>query len=301
MPSVVSSGATGTPRLSSAMIAASTVTAMRTIPRETPSAGLMEGWRAAYSVRATTAMRERPSAHTSTNRRSNVPESQRPRRPGRASSGRISINPPIRTAQPIGTPSDGGGVLSGRSPPGPLNQRAAASRTRRATPGPPAASANRKTGMPTSGGAAMSFPASLVIGRGISFFAPMSSKPTKALETFPNPKPERDYVIRFDCPEFTCLCPKTGQPDFATIRIEYVPDKLCVELKSWKVYLWSYRDEGAFHEAVTNRILDDLVAAVSPRRLRVEGEFNIRGGITTTIIATHEGPVRTHEVTQLDP
>jgi 7-cyano-7-deazaguanine reductase len=106
----------------------------------------------------------------------------------------------------------------------------------------------------------------------------MTTRPTKTLETFPNPNPERDYVIRFDCPEFTCLCPKTGQPDFATIRIEYVPDKLCVELKSWKLYLWSFRDEGAFHEAVTNRILADLVAAIAPRRMRVEGEINVRGG-----------------------
>jgi len=115
----------------------------------------------------------------------------------------------------------------------------------------------------------------------------MATRPSKSLETFPNPNPERDYVIRFDCPEFTCLCPKTGQPDFATIRVEYVPDRLCVELKSWKVYLWSYRDEGAFHEAVTNRILDDLVAAISPRRIRIEGAFNVRGGITTTIVAEH--------------
>src|SRR4051812_21149484 len=115
----------------------------------------------------------------------------------------------------------------------------------------------------------------------------MATRPYKSPETFPKPKPERDYVIRFDCPEFTCLCPKTGQPDFATIRVEYVPDRLCVELKSWKVYLWSYRDEGAFHEAVTNRILDDLVAAISPRRMRVEGAFNVRGGITTTIVADH--------------
>ena len=115
----------------------------------------------------------------------------------------------------------------------------------------------------------------------------MGTKPSKSLETFANPKPERDYVIRFDCPEFTCLCPKTGQPDFAVIRVEYVPDALCVELKSWKLYLWSYRDEGAFHEAVTNRILDDLVAAVSPRRARVEGAFNVRGGITTTIVAEY--------------
>ena len=120
----------------------------------------------------------------------------------------------------------------------------------------------------------------------------MATRPSKTLETFPNPQPARDYVIRFDCPEFTCLCPKTGQPDFATIHVEYVPDQLCVELKSWKLYLWSYRDEGAFHEAVTNRILDDLVAATSPRRMRVEGVFNVRGGITTTIVATHEKPVR---------
>ena len=118
----------------------------------------------------------------------------------------------------------------------------------------------------------------------------MGTKPSKALETFPNPKRERDYVIRFDCPEFTCVCPKTGQPDFATIRIRYVPAKTCVELKSWKLYLWSYRDEGAFHEAVTNRILDDLVAAVSPRRARVEGAFNVRGGITTTIVAEYKKP-----------
>ncbi len=114
------------------------------------------------------------------------------------------------------------------------------------------------------------------------------SKPSRILETFPNPKPERDYLIRFECPEFTCLCPKTGQPDFATIRVEYVADALCVELKSWKLYLWSYRDEGAFHEAVTNRILDDLVAATRPRRARIEAEFKVRGGITTTIVATHE-------------
>ena len=115
----------------------------------------------------------------------------------------------------------------------------------------------------------------------------MSTKPQKSLETLPNPKPERDYVIRFDCPEFTCLCPKTGQPDFATIRIEYVPDSLCVELKSLKLYLWSFRNEGGFHEDVTNRILDDLVAAVKPRRLRVEGDFNIRGGIHTTVVVEH--------------
>ena len=118
----------------------------------------------------------------------------------------------------------------------------------------------------------------------------MATRPSKALETFENPNPARDYVIRFDCPEFTCLCPMTGQPDFATIRIKYVPDRLCVELKSWKLYLWSYRDDGAFHEAVTNRILDDLVAAIAPRRLRVEGIFNVRGGIATTIIADYTKP-----------
>ena len=114
-----------------------------------------------------------------------------------------------------------------------------------------------------------------------------STCPSKTLETFPNPNPGRDYVIRFEAAEFTCLCPKTGQPDFATIRIEYVPDALCVELKSWKLYLWSYRNEGAFHEAVTNRILDDLVAAISPRRARVEGDFNVRGGIHTTVVVEH--------------
>lgn len=118
----------------------------------------------------------------------------------------------------------------------------------------------------------------------------MATTPSRALETFPNPKPERDYTIRFETPEFTCLCPKTGQPDFATIRVEYVPDKLCVELKSWKLYLWSYRDRGAFHEAVVNGILDDLVAAVSPRRARIEGDFNVRGGIHTTVIAEYRAP-----------
>jgi 7-cyano-7-deazaguanine reductase len=119
----------------------------------------------------------------------------------------------------------------------------------------------------------------------------MTTRPSKILESFPNPNPERDYVIRFNCPEFTCLCPKTGQPDFATLHIEYVPDALCVELKSLKLYLWSYRDEGAFHEAVTNRILDDLIAAVKPRRARVEGAFNVRGGITTTIVVSYPAPV----------
>ncbi len=114
------------------------------------------------------------------------------------------------------------------------------------------------------------------------------SEPSRQLETFPNPKPERSYEIRFECPEFTCVCPKTGQPDFATIRIRYVPDQTCVELKSLKLYLWSYRNEGAFHEAVTNKILDDLVAATSPRTMTVEGDFFVRGGIGTVVVATHE-------------
>ena len=112
--------------------------------------------------------------------------------------------------------------------------------------------------------------------------------PSKKLETFPNPKPGRDYEISFECPEFTCVCPMTGQPDFATIRIRYVPGSRCVELKSLKLYLWSYRDEGAFHEAVTNRILDDLVAAISPKEMTVTGDFNVRGGIHTVVTATHK-------------
>ena len=115
----------------------------------------------------------------------------------------------------------------------------------------------------------------------------MSTRSTTELETFPNPRPERDYEIRFECPEFTCLCPRTGQPDFATIRIRYVPDARCVELKSLKLYLWSYRDVGAFHEAVTNSILDDLVAATAPRRLTVEADFYVRGGIHTVVEASH--------------
>jgi 7-cyano-7-deazaguanine reductase len=114
------------------------------------------------------------------------------------------------------------------------------------------------------------------------------TRPSKQLETFPNPNPDRDYEISFECPEFTCLCPRTGQPDFATIRIRYVPDRLCVELKSLKLYLWSFRDEGHFHEAVTNRILDDLVRATRPRRMTVVGDFNVRGGIHTIVTASHE-------------
>ena len=114
----------------------------------------------------------------------------------------------------------------------------------------------------------------------------MATRPSKQLETFPNPRPGRDYAIHFECPEFTCLCPMTGQPDFATITIEYTPDALCVELKSLKLYLWSYRDEGAFHEAVTNQICDDLVAALAPRKITVNGKFWVRGGITTTVTVT---------------
>jgi len=110
---------------------------------------------------------------------------------------------------------------------------------------------------------------------------------SKELEVFENPRPERDYVISMDCPEFTCLCPKTGQPDFATVRIRYVPDRSCVELRSLKLYLWSFREEGAFHEDVTNKILDDLVAAAKPRWMRVEGDFWVRGGIHTVVIARH--------------
>ncbi len=118
----------------------------------------------------------------------------------------------------------------------------------------------------------------------------MSSAAPQTLETFPNPKPERDYEIAFDCPEFTCLCPKTGQPDFATIRIRYVPDQACVELKSLKLYLWSFRNEGHFHEAVTNQILDELVRATAPRSMTVEGDFLIRGGIHTVVRVSHRKP-----------
>src|SRR5512142_1201777 len=111
----------------------------------------------------------------------------------------------------------------------------------------------------------------------------MPSQPSKDLKTFPNPAPDRDYEIAFDCPEFTCLCPMTAQPDFAHLKIRYVPDRLCVELKSLKLYLWSYRNEGAFHEAVTNRICDDLFNLLKPRRLTVVGDFFVRGGIGTVV------------------
>jgi len=115
----------------------------------------------------------------------------------------------------------------------------------------------------------------------------MSDLPSKELEVFPNPKSSRDYTIHIESPEFTCLCPKTGQPDFATLKLEYIPDEFCVELKSWKLYLWSYRNEGGFHEDLTNKILDDLVAALNPRYIRLTADFNVRGGIYTTITAEH--------------
>jgi 7-cyano-7-deazaguanine reductase len=111
----------------------------------------------------------------------------------------------------------------------------------------------------------------------------MPSQPARSLEAVPNPHPDRDYEVAMAVPEFTCLCPMTGQPDFATIRIRYVPDQHLVELKSLKLYMWSYRNEGAFHEDVTNRILDDLVAAVRPRWAEVTGDFNVRGGIKTEV------------------
>ncbi|MBL1261725.1 MAG: NADPH-dependent 7-cyano-7-deazaguanine reductase QueF [Thiotrichaceae bacterium] len=118
----------------------------------------------------------------------------------------------------------------------------------------------------------------------------MSSTPSKALETFENPNQDRDYTIRIRIPEFTCLCPKTGQPDFATINIDYVPEQSCIELKALKMYIWSFRDQGAFHEAVTNQMLNDFVAACDPRFMRVTAEFNVRGGVYTNVIAEHRHP-----------
>ncbi|MCP4188557.1 MAG: NADPH-dependent 7-cyano-7-deazaguanine reductase QueF [Gammaproteobacteria bacterium] len=115
----------------------------------------------------------------------------------------------------------------------------------------------------------------------------MTTKPSIELDTFDNPQPDRDYTIRIDTPEFTCLCPMTGQPDFATIKIEYIPDGLCLELKALKIYFWSYRDEGAFHEAVTNKMLSDLVGAIEPRFMRVSADFNVRGGVYTQVVAEH--------------
>jgi 7-cyano-7-deazaguanine reductase len=121
----------------------------------------------------------------------------------------------------------------------------------------------------------------------------VESSPSKKLEVFPNPHPHRDYTIEMECPEFTCLCPRTGQPDFATIHISYTPDRLCVELKSLKLYLWSYRNEGVFHEAVMNKILDDLVKACHPRSMKVAGEFFVRGGIYTTVTAEYRKKQKT--------
>ncbi|MDD2758832.1 MAG: preQ(1) synthase [Methylomonas sp.] len=118
----------------------------------------------------------------------------------------------------------------------------------------------------------------------------MTTKPSSDLTTFENPRPTRDFTIRIDIPEFTCLCPMTGQPDFAKLIIEYVPDKLCVELKSLKLYMWTFRERGAFHEAVTNEILDHIVATISPNFMRLRAEFNVRGGIYTTVIAEHRKP-----------
>jgi len=115
----------------------------------------------------------------------------------------------------------------------------------------------------------------------------MPSQPSKLIEIFDNSYPERDYTIHIRIPEFTCLCPKTGQPDFATLYIDYIPDKNCIELKSLKTYIWSFRDEGAFHEMVTNQILDELVTACKPRFMRLKAEFNVRGGIYTTIVVEH--------------
>ncbi|HXV40200.1 MAG TPA: preQ(1) synthase [Steroidobacteraceae bacterium] len=117
-----------------------------------------------------------------------------------------------------------------------------------------------------------------------------STAPSGDLETFPNPEPGRDYTIRMRIPEFTCLCPRTGQPDFATLELEYVPEALCVELKSLKLYIWSFRDRGTFHEAVTNEIANRLVALLAPRFLRLTAQFNVRGGIFTTVVAEHRRP-----------
>ena len=115
----------------------------------------------------------------------------------------------------------------------------------------------------------------------------MPSRPSSKLHTFPNPNPGRDYRIHLEIPEFSCLCPMTGQPDFATLLLDYVPDRTCVELKSLKLYVWSFRDEGAFHEAVSNRILGDLARAAKPRYMRLTARFNVRGGIFTTIVVEH--------------
>ena len=115
----------------------------------------------------------------------------------------------------------------------------------------------------------------------------MPAHPQRSLKSFPNPAPAREYLIRMEIPEFTCLCPMTGQPDFATLHLDYIPDRKCVELKSLKLYIWSYRDQGAYHEAVTNRILDDLVRAITPRFMRLTARFYVRGGIFTSVVAEH--------------
>jgi 7-cyano-7-deazaguanine reductase len=114
----------------------------------------------------------------------------------------------------------------------------------------------------------------------------MTTLPATHVDTFANPRPEIDYTIRMSIPEFTCLCPKTGQPDFATFELEYVPDQACVELKSLKLYMWSFRERGAFHEAVTNEIADELAGATQPRYLKLTGKFNVRGGVYTTVVVT---------------
>jgi len=133
----------------------------------------------------------------------------------------------------------------------------------------------------------------------------MPGAPTKTLDTFPNPAPQRDYHIHMEIPEFTCLCPKTGQPDFAVLALDYIPDRLCVELKSLKLYIWSFRDEGHFHEDVTNRILDDLVKTTQPRFMRLTARFYVRGGIFTHVVAEHRQkgwtPAPYIELTSFEP
>ncbi len=137
-----------------------------------------------------------------------------------------------------------------------------------------------------------------------SLGAKPTAQPSKTLETFENPNTKRDFHIHMEIPEFTCLCPKTGQPDFAIIYLDYIPDQLCVELKSLKLYMWSFRDEGCFHEAVTNSILDDLVEATQPKFMRVTAKFYVRGGVFTNVIAEHrkEGwqPQHRVELTQFE-
>ena len=133
----------------------------------------------------------------------------------------------------------------------------------------------------------------------------MTTQPSRRLETFANPAPARDFRIHMEIPEFTCLCPKTGQPDFATLILDYVPDRLCIELKSLKLYIWSFRNEGTFHEAVTNRMLDDFVRAIKPRYMQLTARFYVRGGIFTTVSVRHVKPgfkvVNVPELPLLDP